>query len=113
MGYDGRETAPAAATPDQFMKLGKPLAFMDAVTGGLSVGTPGVISMMAMAHAKHGKLPWAALFQPAIELAEKGFRCRRGSTRCSASWRSASAPRRRWQRTISSPTARRKTKARY
>ena len=73
VGYDGRETAPAAATPDQFMKLGKPRDFLDAVTGGLSVGTPGVISMMAMAHARHGKLPWAALFQSAIELAEKGF----------------------------------------
>ncbi|MEZ5417424.1 MAG: gamma-glutamyltransferase [Vicinamibacterales bacterium] len=73
VGYDGRETAPAAATPDQFMTLGKPLPFLDAVTGGLSVGTPGVVSMMAMAHAKHGRLPWAALFQPAIDLAEKGF----------------------------------------
>lgn len=73
VGYDGRETAPAASTPDQFMALGKPRAFLDAVTGGLSVGTPGVISMMAMAHATHGKLPWAALFRPAIELAEKGF----------------------------------------
>ena len=73
LGYDGRETAPAAATPDQFLKLGTPLNFIDAVTGGLSVGTPGVVSMMAMAHATHGKLPWAALFQPAIELAEKGF----------------------------------------
>jgi gamma-glutamyltranspeptidase/glutathione hydrolase len=73
LGYDGRETAPAAATPDQFLKLGKPLNFIDAVTGGLSVGTPGVVSMMAMAHATHGKLPWATLFQPAIELAEKGF----------------------------------------
>jgi len=73
VGYDGRETAPAAATPDQFMKLGKPRDFLDAVTGGLSVGTPGVISMMAMAHAKHGTLPWATLFQPAIDLAEKGF----------------------------------------
>lgn len=73
VGYDGRETAPAAATPDQFMKLGKPLDFISAVTGGLSVGTPGVIKMMAMAHAKHGTLPWAALFQPAIDLADKGF----------------------------------------
>ena len=73
VGYDGRETAPAAATPDQFMAQGKPRGFLDAVTGGLSVGTPGVISMMAMAHAKHGKLPWPALFQPAIDLAEKGF----------------------------------------
>ncbi|MFN7977609.1 MAG: gamma-glutamyltransferase, partial [Vicinamibacterales bacterium] len=73
VGYDGRETAPAAATPDQFMKMGKPRDFLDAVTGGLSVGTPGVVSMMWMAHQKHGKLPWAALFQPAIDLAEKGF----------------------------------------
>ncbi len=73
VGYDGRETAPAAATPDQFMAQGKPRGFLDAVTGGLSVGTPGVVSMMAMAHAKHGKLPWAALFEPAIALAEKGF----------------------------------------
>ncbi len=73
IGYDGRETAPAAATPDQFMKLGKPLDFISAVTGGLSVGTPGVLKMMAMAHARHGKLPWAALFQPTIDLAEKGF----------------------------------------
>ena len=73
VGYDGRETAPAAATPDQFLKMGKPRDFLDAVTGGLSVGTPGVISMMSMAHAKHGKLPWASLFQPAIDLAEKGF----------------------------------------
>ena len=73
VGYDGRETAPAAATPDQFMAMGRPRAFLDAVTGGLSVGTPGVISMMAMAHKTHGRLPWATLFQPAIELAEKGF----------------------------------------
>jgi len=73
VGYDGRETAPAAATPDQFMKMGKPRDFLDAVTGGLSVGTPGVVSMMWMAHQRHGKLPWAALFQPAITLAEKGF----------------------------------------
>lgn len=73
VGYDGRETAPAAATPDQFMKMGKPRDFLDAVTGGLSVGTPGVVSMMAMAHATHGKLSWAALFQPAIDLADKGF----------------------------------------
>ncbi len=55
------------------MKLGKPLDFISAVTGGLSVGTPGVLKMMAMAHAVHGKLPWAALFQPTIDLAEKGF----------------------------------------
>jgi gamma-glutamyltranspeptidase / glutathione hydrolase len=75
LGYDGRETAPAAATPDMFIDkaAGKPLDFVKAVTGGLSVGTPGVVKMLEMAHAKHGKLPWAALFVPAITLAESGF----------------------------------------
>jgi gamma-glutamyltranspeptidase/glutathione hydrolase len=75
LAYDGRETAPAAATPDLFIDkaTGKPLGFVNAVTGGMSVGTPGVVKMLEMAHAKHGKLPWAALFVPAINLAEKGF----------------------------------------
>jgi gamma-glutamyltranspeptidase/glutathione hydrolase len=72
--YDGRETAPAAATPDQFLDAaGKPLAFYDAVVGGLSVGTPGDLRLLELVHRQHGKLPWAALFQPAIRLAEQGF----------------------------------------
>lgn len=72
--YDGRETAPAAVTPDQFLKLdGQPLGFRDAFTGGRSVGVPGVVAMLAMAHEKYGKLPWADLFAPAITLAENGF----------------------------------------
>ncbi|MBE0626851.1 MAG: gamma-glutamyltransferase [Burkholderiales bacterium] len=72
--YDGRETAPAAARADRFIGAdGRPLAFLDAVVGGKSVGTPGVLRMLAMAHAKHGKLPWAELFQPAIRLATEGF----------------------------------------
>lgn len=71
---DGRETAPAAATPDMFLGAdGKPLPFTQAVDGGLSVGTPGVLRMLALAHAQHGKLPWAHLFDPAIALAEGGF----------------------------------------
>ena len=75
VAYDGRETAPAAATPDLFIDkaTGKPLSFIDAVTGGRSVGTPGVVKMLELAHQKHGKLPWATLFVPAITLAEKGF----------------------------------------
>src|SRR6185295_5952252 len=75
VAYDGRETAPTAATPDLFIDqaTGKPLSFIDAVTGGRSVGTPGVVKMLELAHQKHGKLPWAALFTPAITLAEKGF----------------------------------------
>ena len=72
--WDGRETAPAAATEKLFEGLdGKPLAFFDAVVGGRSVGTPGVLRMLEAAHAQHGRLPWATLFEPAIRLADKGF----------------------------------------
>jgi gamma-glutamyltranspeptidase / glutathione hydrolase len=71
---NGRETAPAAATPDRFLGAdGKPLPFMQAVAGGRSVGVPGNLRLMAMAHKKWGKLRWSALFQPAIRLAEQGF----------------------------------------
>lgn len=71
---DGRETAPLAAGPDLFIgDDGNPLGFFDAVIGGRSVGTPGTVALMAEAHARHGKLPWNRLFEPAIELAEKGF----------------------------------------
>ncbi len=71
--YDGRETAPAAATPDRFIRDGKTIDFDTAVRSGLSVGVPGVVAAMELAHKAHGKLPWARLFEPAIELAEQGF----------------------------------------
>lgn len=72
--FDGRETAPAAADEKLFLGAdGKPLAFYDAVVGGRSVGVPGVVRMLEMAHKQYGKLPWAQLFQPAITLAESGF----------------------------------------
>jgi gamma-glutamyltranspeptidase/glutathione hydrolase len=70
---DGRETAPAAARPDRFLKDGKPLAFRDAWPGGYSAGVPGNLRMAWDAHRKWGKLPWAALFQPAIGYAQDGF----------------------------------------
>lgn len=70
---DGRETAPAAATDQLFMKDGKPMAFYDGVVGGRSVGAPGTVRALALAHARYGKLPWASLFEPAITLAEQGF----------------------------------------
>lgn len=73
--FDGRETAPSAATPSLFIgKDGKPLDFMDAVVGGRSVGVPGTLRMLALAHQQHGKLPWTDLFQPAISLARDGFK---------------------------------------
>ena len=72
--YDGRETAPAGATPAWFLgQDGKPLPRGEATISGLSVGVPGNIAVAAKIHAEHGKLPWAALFQPAIALARDGF----------------------------------------
>ncbi|MGS1015988.1 gamma-glutamyltransferase [Allosphingosinicella humi] len=71
--YDGRETAPAAATPHYFFLDGKPLSHAEAVPGGKSVGVPGNLRMMATVHERHGKLPWARLFDPAIRLAREGF----------------------------------------
>ena len=71
--FDGRETAPVLAPTDLFMLHGKPLPFNDVVTGGRAVGVPGVLRMLAIAHQQHGRLPWSHLFQPAIELADKGF----------------------------------------
>jgi gamma-glutamyltranspeptidase/glutathione hydrolase len=73
--WDGREAAPAAADEKIFlMPDGKPIPFREAVVGGRAVGVPGVVRMLEAAHREHGQLPWAALFQPAITLAEQGFR---------------------------------------
>ena len=71
---NGRETAPAIATPSRFTDAqGKPLPFMTAMPGGKSVGVPGNMRLMEMAHTKWGKLRWAALFAPAIKQAEDGY----------------------------------------
>jgi gamma-glutamyltranspeptidase/glutathione hydrolase len=72
--WDGRETAPMAATPDLFLGAdGKPMDFLPAMVSGRSVGTPGVVMMMWEAHREQGALDWARLFEPAIRLAEEGF----------------------------------------
>ena len=74
LALDGRETAPAGARDDQFLRPdGSPLPFEEAVQSGLSVGVPGLLRLLEQAHARYGKLPWARLFQPAIALAEEGF----------------------------------------
>ena len=70
---DGRETAPAAAKPDRFMKDGKPMPFREAVVGGRSVGVPGTLKLLEEAHRRWGKLPFDALVAPALKLAEEGF----------------------------------------
>jgi gamma-glutamyltranspeptidase/glutathione hydrolase len=72
--FDGREKAPAAATDRLFLKAdGKPMTGREAVPGGKSVGVPGNVAMVKLAHEKHGKLPWATLFEPAIRLARGGY----------------------------------------
>ena len=73
--FDGRETAPMAADEKLFLGAdGKPLPFYEGVVGGRSVGVPGTVKMLEMAHREHGKLAWAQLFVPAIQLAENGFK---------------------------------------
>jgi gamma-glutamyltranspeptidase/glutathione hydrolase len=71
--YDGRETAPAAATPALFQADGTPLPFVDAVLSGRSTGAPGAVAALAMAHDRHGILPWSGLFGDAERLARDGF----------------------------------------
>lgn len=70
---DGRETAPMAATGEWFYVNGQPLTFAQAVPGGRSVGIPGNVALMAQVHGQLGRLPWRALFAPAIGLARHGF----------------------------------------
>jgi len=72
--FDGRETAPAAATGSLFLDAaGKPLDFYAAVVGGRSVGVPGVPRLLETAHSRFGKRPFAELVEPAARLAESGF----------------------------------------
>ncbi len=72
--YDGRETAPATATEDRFVKTdGTAMRRMEATVGGKSVGVPGLVRVMELAHGQHGALAWSDLFSPAIDVAADGF----------------------------------------
>lgn len=74
VAYDGRETAPRATNERLFLRPdGQPMGFYDAVVGGRAVGTPGVARLLETAHRRHGRLPWARLFEPALRLADEGF----------------------------------------
>ena len=72
--YDAREAAPAAADARWFYGPdGKPLPMREAVPGGRSVGVPGELRLMEIAHERHGKLAWRKLFGPATRLARDGW----------------------------------------
>jgi len=74
VSYDGRETAPAGATPGMFLRAdGTVPGYIEALEGGRGVGVPGLLRMLEMAHEVSGKLPWSHLFEPAVELADGGF----------------------------------------
>ena len=71
---DGRETAPASAKIDMFMKDdGNVMSFMEAVPSGKAVGTPGIVALYETAHKAYGLLPWPMLFEDAINLSKNGF----------------------------------------
>lgn len=73
-GYDGRETAPASARPGMFLDAaGRVRPEEEIMIGGLPVGVPGAIAALWEAHRSNGKLPWPALFEPAIAIATRGF----------------------------------------
>jgi len=72
--WNGRETAPTAATDRLFFdETGKPLKRPEAIRSGRSTGVPGVISMLAAVQARHGRLPWSSLFDGSARLADEGF----------------------------------------
>lgn len=71
--FDGRETAPAAASPELFFKDGKVMDFVTAWQSGRSVGVPGQVALYKAAHDASGRADWETLFEPAIRLAEDGF----------------------------------------
>lgn len=73
--YNGRETAPSGADERQFLdENGEPLPYGQAIRSGLSVGVPGTLALLKTAHDNHGFLPWEELFEPAVTLAEQGFK---------------------------------------
>ena len=76
--YNGRETAPAGASPDMFMRtdangVSKPIGFFEAVVSGRATGVPGAVAMLSLAQSQHGKLAWKDLFGDAERLASDGF----------------------------------------
>lgn len=74
--YNGREKAPSAASPEMFMdpQTQKPIPYRNGIASGVSTGVPGVITMLHMAHEDYGLLNWGVQLEPAIKMAENGFK---------------------------------------
>lgn len=71
---DYRETAPGMATENMYLdKSGEPITNLS-LYGHLASGVPGTVAGMEEAHKKYGKLSWAEIIQPSVDLAEKGFK---------------------------------------
>ncbi|MGB3485261.1 MAG: gamma-glutamyltransferase [Mycobacterium sp.] len=74
--YDGRETAPAAATENYLRWIddaNRSEPQPDARGSGRSIGVPGAVRLLQDVHDEHGSMAWRALFDPAITLADSGF----------------------------------------
>ncbi len=72
--FDGRETAPAGATPSMFVDAGSaPFSYRDAVVSGRSTGVPGALALLGVVQKRYGRLPWSALLKPAERAADAGF----------------------------------------
>ncbi len=74
--YDGRETAPAAATENYLRWISdteRSAPEPDLRASGRSIGVPGIVRLLDQVHGEHGKTPWRDLFQPAVDMADNGF----------------------------------------
>jgi gamma-glutamyltranspeptidase/glutathione hydrolase len=92
--FDGRETAPAGATPDMFLAAnGEPLPWREGVVTGRATGVPGVMPMLGAAQQRFGRLPWSSLFDGVIRAADQGFAVPKRLARfASGPWPQASGP---------------------
>lgn len=71
--FDGRETAPSKARIDLFLEYGQPAKWINAVVGGKSIGVPGVLKALDMAHKEFDTLAWSELLTDSISLSKNGF----------------------------------------
>ena len=70
---DFREKAPAAASKNMFLDSAGNVIPDKSIATHQASGVPGAVAGMYEAHKKYGKLKWAELVQPAIDLARNGF----------------------------------------